>query len=218
MTRVRVDLNISLDGYGTTVDQTPDDIFGQDWGRLTAAYAATRTVRERVFGDSSGDGTAGVDESYAARYFEGIGAEVMGAGMFGIHAHPDDSAWRGWWGDEPPFRVPVFVITSRTRESISFDNGTVFHFRAAPASDVLAEAVAAAGGRDVRVGGGLRTVRSFLAADLVDELHVAIAPILLGQGENLWTDLRGWEQGKTVRSEVAESGTIHVTIERGAVA
>lgn len=111
MTRVRVDLNISLDGFATTTDQTPENPFGDDWGRLTAAYVATRTFRERVLHDASGEGTTGVDDRYAARYFEGVGAEIMGAGMFGLHANPDDPDWRGWWGDEPPFRVPVFVLT-----------------------------------------------------------------------------------------------------------
>lgn len=112
---VRVDLNISLDGFATTTDQTADDPMGEDWGRLTAAYAATRTFRERVLHDPSGEGTTEVDDEYAAAYFEGIGAEIMGAGMFGLHANPDDSDWRGWWGDEPPFRVPVFVLTQHDR-------------------------------------------------------------------------------------------------------
>ena len=108
---VRVDVNISLDGYATTEGGTPENPMGDDWGRLTAAYAATRTFRERVFHDTSGEGTTGVDDKYAAAYFEGIGAEIMGAGMFGFHTFPDDPDWNGWWGDEPPFRVPLFVLT-----------------------------------------------------------------------------------------------------------
>ena len=115
MTRVRVDLNISLDGFATTTDQTPENPFGDDWGRLTDAYVATRTFRERVLHDTSGAGTTGVDDEYAARYFEAVGAEIMGAAMFGLHEHPDDPDWRGWWGDEPPFRVPVFVLTHTPR-------------------------------------------------------------------------------------------------------
>lgn len=115
MTRVRVDLNISLDGFATTTDQTPENPFGDDWGRLTAAYVGTRTFRERVLHDASGAGTTGVDDDYAARYFEAVGAEIMGAAMFGLHEHPDDPAWKGWWGDEPPFRVPVFILTHSPR-------------------------------------------------------------------------------------------------------
>lgn len=125
---VRVDLNVSLDGYATTEGGTPENPMGEDWNKLTAAYVATRTFRERVLHDTSGEGTTGVDDRYAAAYFEGIGAEIMGAGMFGFHSFPDDPDWRGWWGDEPPFRIPVFVLTHRERQTIDFANGTSFHF------------------------------------------------------------------------------------------
>lgn len=214
MTRVRVDLNISLDGFATTTDQTPENPFGEDWGRLTAAYTATRTFQQRVFHDTSGAGTTGVDETYAARYFEGIGAEIMGAAMFGLHLHADDPDWRGWWGDEPPFEVPVFVLTHTPRPSIEFANGTSFHFLSATPEEALRTAVEAAGGADVRIGGGATTVREFLRAGLVDDLHVGITPILTGSGIRLWDDLRGLESGYRVSSEVAESGVVHVTFTR----
>ncbi|QXE29939.1 dihydrofolate reductase family protein [Microbacterium paraoxydans] len=214
MTRVRVDLNITLDGFATTTDQTPENPFGEDWGRLTAAYTATRTFQERVFHDTSGAGTTGVDEKYAAQYFQGIGAEIMGAGMFGLHANPDDPEWRGWWGEEPPFEVPVFVLTHTPRPSIEFANGTSFRFLSATPEEALREAVAVAGGRDVRVGGGATTVREFLRAGLVDDLHVGITPILIGSGIRLWDDLRGLEAGYRVTSEVAESGVTHITFSR----
>ena len=211
---VRVDLNISLDGFATTTDQTPENPFGDDWGRLTAAYAATRTFRERVLHDTSGAGTTGVDDRYAVAYFDGIAAEIMGAGMFGLHDFADDPGWRGWWGEEPPFRVPVFVLTHTPRASIEFANGTVFHFLEATPDEVLARAKEAAAGGDVRIGGGPTTIRPFLRAGLVDRLHVAIAPLLLGDGIRLWDELRGLESGYTVTSETAESGTIHVTFAR----
>ncbi len=211
---VRVDLNISLDGYGTTEGGTPENPFGEDWNKLTAAYVATRTFRERVFHDTSGEGTTGVDDRYAAAYFEGVGAEIMGAGMFGFHTFPDDPDWKGWWGDEPPFRVPVFVLTHRKRDSIDMAGGTTFHFVEETPSAVLAQAVAAAHGKDVRVGGGVSTVREFLKAGLVDRLHIAITPTLLGRGINLWDDLRGFEDGCEVQSEIAESGVVHVTFAR----
>ncbi|RRS01344.1 dihydrofolate reductase family protein [Glycomyces terrestris] len=213
MGRVRVDLNISLDGYASTTDQTPEDPFGRDWGRLTAAYAGTRTFRERVLGQP-GKGTTGLDDEYAAAYFEGIGAEVMGAGMFGLHEHPNDPEWQGWWGPNPPFGVPVFVLTHEERPSLEMEGGTVFHFVQSSLEDAVAAARKAAGDLDVRVGGGVTTARAALAAGLVDRLHVAIAPILLGRGQNLWADLREFEQGYEVRSEVAPSGTIHVTFSR----
>lgn len=211
---VRVDLNVSLDGYATTEGGTPDNPMGEDWNRLTAAYVATRTFRERNLRDTSGEGTTGVDDRYGAAYFEGIGAEIMGAGMFGFHSFPDDPDWKGWWGDEPPFHVPVFVLTHRTREAIDMRGGTTFHFVDASPQAVLERALAVADGLDVRVGGGATTVREFLTAGLVDQLHVAIVPILLGRGVNLWSDLRGLEGGYEVRTETAESGVVHVTFSR----
>lgn len=215
MTRVRIDLNISLDGVAAPADPTPENPMGADWGPLTAAYAATRTFRERVLGDTSGAGTTGVDDAYAAAYFEGIGAEIMGAAMFGLHSFPDDPDWKGWWGDEPPFGCPVFVLThTAPRPSIPMHAGTTFHFRSSAIEDVLAEAAEAAGGLDVRVGGGVGAAREFLRAGLVDQLHVAIAPILLGRGTRLWDDVRGLELTHKVTTEVAESGTIHVTFTR----
>jgi dihydrofolate reductase len=214
MTRVRVDLNISLDGFGTTTDQTPENPFGNDWGLLTAEYVATRAFRERVFHDTSGAGTTGVDNEYVTRYFEGVGSEIMGAGMFGLHDFPDDPDWKGWWEEEPPFGYPVFVLTHTERPSLEMANGTAFRFLSATPEDALTKAVEAANGGDVRVGGGLSTVREFLAAGLVDELHVATVPILLGRGIRLWDDLRGLQDGYAVKSEVAESGVTHVTFSR----
>lgn len=215
MTRVRIDLNISLDGYASAADPTPENPMGEDWGKLTAAYAATRTFRQRVFHDDSGAGTTGVDDAYAAAYSQGIGAEIMGAAMFGLHSFPDDPDWQGWWEDEPPFEVPVYVLThTAPRPPIAMANGTTFHFRSAAIEDVLAEATDAAQGADVRVGGGVGTARAFLRAGLVDDLHVAIAPVLLGRGVRLWDDLREFELNRTVKSEVAESGTVHVTFTR----
>lgn len=211
---VRVDLNISLDGFATTTDQTPDDPFGQDWVRLVAAYVATRTFRARVLHDTSGEGTTGVDDRYAEEYFAEIGAEIMGAGMFGLHDHADDPDWRGWWGDEPPFRVPVFVLTHMQRPAIEMAGGTTFHFISATPEEALERALGVANGKDVRVGGGPTTVRAFLTAGLVDQLHVAIAPILLGRGIRLWDGLRELESGYAVKADTAPSGTIHLTFRR----
>lgn len=211
---VRVDLMISLDGFATTTDQTPESPFGEDWPRLVGAYVATRTFRERVFKDTTGSGTTGVDDEYAKDYFDNVGAEIMGAGMFGFHNFPDDPNWRGWWGEEPPFRVPVFVLTHSPRPSMEMAGGTTFHFLDTTAVDVLQQATSVAGGKDVRIGGGPTVVRDFLKAGLVDRLHVAITPILLGRGIRLWDDLRGLEGGYTVKAETAPSGTIHLTFQR----
>lgn len=214
MTRVRVDLFASLDGYVPS-DQTHDNPMGEEWGRLTAAYGATRSFRQRVLHDTSGEGTTGVDDRYAAAHFEGVGAEIIGAAMFGLHAFPDDPDWKGWWGPEPPFGYPVYVLThSAPRPSIPMAGGTTFHFRSGPIEDVLAEATATADGRDVRVGGGTGTARDFLRAGLVDDLHVMVAPILLGRGMRVWDDLAGLDRTHEVATEVAESGTVHVTYTR----
>jgi dihydrofolate reductase len=214
MTRVRIDLFSSLDGL-TSAAGGPENPMGEDWGPLTASYVATRTMKQRVFGDTTGNGTTGIDDAYAAAFFDGVGAEVMGAAMFGLHSFPDDPEWKGWWGDEPPFGYPVYVLTSTApRPDIAMQGGTTFRFRSAPIEDVLAEATAAASGLDVRVGGGISTARAFVRAGLVDDLHVAIAPVVLDRGHRVWEDLRGLEQTHRMTTEVAESGTIHVTFTR----
>ena len=211
---VRVDLNISLDGFATTTDQTPENPMGEDWSRLVAAYVATRTFRARVLHDGTGEGSTGIDDKYAEAYFAQVGAEIMGAGMFGLHAHPDDPDWRGWWGEEPPFRVPVFVLTNTPRPSIEMAGGTTFHFVTGGIHEALDLARKAAKGMDVRIGGGTNTIQQYLRASLIDELHVAIAPILLGRGERLFegVDLRalGYECVQFAASEKAT----HVVLRR----
>lgn len=211
---VRVDLNISLDGFATTTDQTSENPMGEDWGRLVAAYVATRTFRARVLHDTTGEGSTGVDDKYAEAYFAQVGAEIMGAGMFGLHTHPDDPDWQGWWGEEPPFRVPVFVLTHTARPSLEMAGGTTFHFLATTPQAALDLATEAASGNDVRIGGGATVVRDFLKAGLVDQLHVAVAPIILGSGIRLWDDLRGLESDYQVTAETADSGTMHLTFRR----
>lgn len=211
---VRIDLNLSLDGVAAPANQTPENPMGEDWGRLVEVYLGTRTMRERVLQETTGEGTTGIDDRYAAAYFDGVGAEIIGAGMFGLHAFGDDPHWRGWWGEEPPFRAPVYVLTHQERPAIDFANGTRFEFLSATPEDALARAREHARGGDIRVGGGVGVARDFLRAGLVDRIHVAIAPIVLGRGVRLWDDLRALERDYTVTSEVAESGVIHVTFAR----
>ena len=214
MTRIRMDLFASLDGYQPD-DPTSDNPMGTDWGRLTSAWAATRTFRQHVFGDTSGEGTTGVDDRNKIAFDEGIGAEIMGAGMFGFHAFPNDPDWKGWWGPNPHYGVPVYVLThTAPRPSIPMEDGTTFHFRDAAIEDVLAEATKAAGDQDVRITGGYSTVRAFLRAGLADDVHLMVSPIFLGRGNRLWDDLSGFELTHKVTTEVAESRTIYVTLTR----
>lgn len=138
----------------------------------------------------------------------------MGAGMFALHNFPNDPSRQGWWGEEPPFRCSVFVLTHTPRPSLEMARGAIFHFVAADPTEVLRQATTAAAGQDVRVGGGVTVVRSYLKAGLVDRLHVAIVPILLGRGIRLWDDLRGLETDYSVNSEVAESGVVYQNFRR----
>lgn len=215
MSRVRLDLFLSLDGFTSVAEQDHENPMGADWGQLTANYAATRTFKARVLNDTSGSGTTGVDDAYAATFFDGVGAEIMGAGMFGLHTFPNDPQWQGWWGDRPPFGCPVYVLSSTApRPMMSMEGGTTFHFRNTAIEDVLSEARESAAGLDVRIGGGISTARSFLSAGLVDDLHLMVAPVILDRGTRFWDGLRGLELTHQVRTEVAESGTIHVTFSR----
>ena len=202
---------ISLDGYGAGAGLSRDEPMGHAGFRLHRWKKETRFWGEMV---GEPGGSRGVDHVFAHQYNPGIGAEIMGAGKFGLHNFPDDPNWKGWWGDEPPFRCPVFVLTHTTRPSIEMAGGTTFHFLAANPVEALEKAMKAANGKDVRIGGGPTMVRDYLKTGLVDRLHVAITPIVLGRGIRLWDDLRGLEAGYTVRSETAESGTIHLTFQR----
>nr|WP_062330509.1 dihydrofolate reductase family protein [Herbidospora sakaeratensis] len=208
MSAVRVhNLSISLDGFATGDGQALDAPFGHAGERLHEWMFATR------FWDETGGGS-GADHVFAARHGHGIGAEIMGAGKFGPPGWQDDPAWRGWWGETPPFRTPVFVLTHRPRPSIEMDGGTTFHFLDASPAEALGRARKAADGLDVRVGGGPTVVRDFLAAGLVDHLHVVQVPILLGRGVRLWDGLEALEETYTIEAVSTPSGVTHLTFTR----
>ncbi|GAB4064391.1 dihydrofolate reductase family protein [Angustibacter speluncae] len=176
-------LMLSSDGFGTGVGQSLERPFGHADPALLASWAgATASWPNRT----DPGGTRGLDDYFTRDFTNNIGAEIMGRGKFGPQQGPwDDLGWQGWWGDDPPFRTPVFVLTHHPRPSITLSD-TTFHFLDASPHEALEQAVAAAGGRDVRLGGGVRTVREFLDADLVDAMHVAVAPVELGEGGRLW--------------------------------
>jgi dihydrofolate reductase len=160
-------------------------------------------------------GSNGADEAFASNWGTGIGAEIMGRNKFGPQRGPwADEDWKGWWGDDPVFHTPVFVLTHHPRPTIQMKGGTTFHFIEATPAEALTIAQEAAGELDVRIGGGPSTVRQMLAADLIDHLHIVIAPIVLGRGERLWDGLEGLEERFDVEAISTPSGVIHVTFTR----
>ncbi len=207
LTRVH-NLSISLDGFATGEPQSAEAPFGHAGQRLHEWMFATR------FWDPAG--SAGVDDAFAQQHGIGIGAEIMGASKFGPPGWQDDPGWTGWWGENPPFHTPVFVLTHRPGPPIEREGGTVFHFLEATPSEALEIARDAAAGQDVRIGGGPSVVRDFLAAGLVDHLHVVQVPILLGRGVRLWDGLEGVEDGYEVEAVSSPSGVTHLTFTRKA--
>src|SRR5690606_34244469 len=210
MSQVRVhNFSISLDGFGTGEGLTREAPFGHAGERLHEWMVATRFWTDMV-GESGG--SVGVDHAFAERHEPGIGAEIMGRGKFGPpEGGPwtdvgTDEEWRGWWGPNPPFHTPVFVMTHYPRPPIEMEGGTTFHFIDASPEEVLELAKEAAGGLDVRIGGGPSTVRQFLAADLIDFLHVVQVPILLGRGVRLWDGLEGIEERFDIEAISSPSG------------
>jgi dihydrofolate reductase len=178
---------LSLDGYGAGPDQSIDNPLGRGGISLHEWMFATRTAR-RMFGREGGD--TGMDDDFTARGFENIGAWIMGRNMFGPVRGPwPDETWRGWWGDNPPYHAPVFVLSHHPRQPITMEGGTTFHFVADGIESALHQASSAAHGMDVRLGGGVDTIQQYLKARLVDEMHVAVSPIILGSGEALFSGI-----------------------------
>jgi len=219
MSRVRVhNFAISLDGYGTGDGLTLEAPFGHAGERLHEWMFETRFWRSMV-GQPGGD--EGVDDAFAVRHGPGIGAEIMGRGKFGPYTggwtHPETGEeWRGWWGPNPPFHTPVFVLTHDPRPPIEMDGGTTFHFIDATPQEALDVAKEAAGDLDIRIGGGPTTIRDFLAEDLIDLVHFVQVPIVLGRGVSVWDGLEGLEDRYDVEATSSPSGVTHLTLTRKA--
>ena len=190
MSKLRVHcFALSLDGYGAGPDQGLEHPLGVGGEQLHQWFLPTRTFQQMHGGT---DGTTGLEDDFAARGFANIGAWILGRNMFSPSRGAwKDDAWQGWWGDNPPFHHPVFVLTHHPHDPIEMDGGTTFHFVTDGAEVALERAVAAANGQDVRVGGGAATIQQYMRAGLIDDLHVAIVPILLGNGERLFANLEG---------------------------
>lgn len=213
MSRVRVhNFSISIDDFGTGEGLSLEEPFGHAGHRLHEWMVATRFGRSQLLGEPGG--SEGVDDVMAERFAPGIGAEIMGAGKFGPPGWQDDPSWRGWWGENPPFHTPTFVMTHRPRPPIEMKGGTAFHFLDATPAEALEVAREAADGLDVRIGGGPTVLREFLAAGLVDHLHVVQVPILLGRGVRLWDGLEGLEDQYEVEVVSTPSGVTHLTFSR----
>ncbi|HEY2213437.1 MAG TPA: dihydrofolate reductase family protein [Acidimicrobiales bacterium] len=213
MSLVRVhNMGVSLDGFSTGEGQSMEQPFGHAGSRLLDGFLGTRMFRNM---HGQGGGSNGVDEAFANNWGPGIGAEIMGRNKFGYQRGPwADEEWKGWWGDNPMFHTPVFVLTHHPRPTLEMEGGTTFYFIDATPAEALKLAQDAAGDLDVRIGGGPTTVRQFLAADLVDHLHVVVAPIVLGRGERLWDGLEGLEERFDIEAISSPSGSTHLTFTR----
>ena len=215
MGKLRVaSISLSVDGFGAGPDQDIDHPLGVAGLAIFKWAFATRTFTRMHGGEG---GTTGVDDQFAARGFEGVGAWIIGRNMFGPVRGPwPDEAWKGWWGDTPPYHVPVFVLTHHPRPSLEMAGGTVFHFVTDGIHSALAQAKAAAEDQDVRIGGGVATIRSYLMAGLVDEMHVAIAPALLGTGEALFAGIDLVRLGFRCSEHVGTPDATHIVLTKDA--
>ncbi len=215
MAKLRVEsFAVSLDGYGAGPDQDLQNPLGVRGAELMEWFFATRVWRA-MHGQDSGE--TGIDDEMAEAAYRGVGAWILGRNMFGPVRGPwPDGSWTGWWGDEPPYHTPVFVLTHYPRPPVRMKGGTEFRFVTEGIHAALEQAMAAADGRDVRLGGGVATVRQYLRARLVDELHLALRPVLLGSGEHLWRDLDLRALGYRCTNAVPGERATHVFLRRAA--
>jgi dihydrofolate reductase len=213
MSKLRVhNLSMSFDGYSAGHDQSLEQPLGRGGEQLHEWMFATRTMR-RLMGEDGG--TVGVDDAFVARAQEGVGATIMGRNMYGpVRGDWDPEMWTGWWGEEPPFHHPVVVLTHHAAEPIEMAGGTSFHFVADGIESALEQARDAAGELDVAIGGGASTIQQYLHARLIDDLHVAVLPILLGSGTRLFDHLDGGPEGYRCVELVSSPSAVHARFER----
>ncbi|MES0137175.1 dihydrofolate reductase family protein [Mesorhizobium sp. M0016] len=213
MSKLRVNaFTLSLDGFGAGPDQDLQNPLGVGGEDLHKWMTGTRTFHEMVGKDG---GSTDVDDRFTVRSFDNVGAWILGRNMFGpIRGAWPDENWKGWWGNNPPYHVPTFVLTHHKRDPIVMEGGTIFRFVAGGIHAALEQAKAAAGGKDVRVGGGVSTIRQYLKEKLIDELHLAVSPVLLGRGESLFAGLDMLKLGYQCTEQVATALATHVTIKR----
>lgn len=213
MTRVRVGgFSISFDGFGAGPDQSLEDPLGKGGEALHEWMFGTRTFRAMT---GAGGGSDGVDERFARRAMDGFGSFILGRNMFGpVRGQWPDESWTGWWGEDPPYHAPTFVLTNHARAPVEMKGGTSFIFVTEGIEAALEQAKAAAGGRDVKIGGGVSTVRQYLKAGLIDEMHLAVSPVALGSGEALLAGLDLPAMGFAVAETAITELAMHVVLER----
>ena len=213
MTRFRVNaFGISVDGFGAGAEQSLDNPMGV--GGLAMHGWAFETKTFRAMHGGEGGGT-GIDDEFAVRSFENVGAWILGRNMFGpVRGSWGDESWKGWWGDEPPYHVPVFVLTHYERPPLKMKGGTTFYFVTEGIEDAAKRAAEAAGGKDVRIGGGVSTVQQYLKAGVIDEMHLVVSPVLLGAGEKFFGNLDLVKMGFRVTQSVMSERVMHVVMEK----
>ncbi len=216
MSKLRVQcFCLSLDGYGAGPNQDLKNPLGIGGDAMFQWFFPTRTFQSVICGKGSDVGTTDINDEFARRGFENVGAWILGRNMFGpIRGVWPDDQWKGWWGEEPPYHTPAFVLTHHARAPLVMAGGTTFYFVTDGIEAALQRAREAAGGKDVRVGGGVSTVRQYLCERLIDEMHLAVAPVLMGRGENLFAGLDLNALGYQVSEHIAGPGVTHVTVKR----
>jgi dihydrofolate reductase len=213
MSKVRIaGFNVSMDGYAAGPNQSLENPLGENGPSIFQWFFPTRMFHEMIGKD---DGETGPDNNFAYRSMDGFGAFILGRNMFGpIRGEWPDDAWKGWWGDNPPYHAPTFILTHHPRESITMEGGTVFHFVTGGIEEALQRAREAAGNKDIKIGGGVSTARQYIEAGHVDEMHLAIAPVVMGQGEALFAGLDLRAMGYKTIEHVPTARATHVVLAR----
>ena len=213
MQKLRVEsFTISADGFGAGPNQSLENPLGVGGGNLHQWFFPTKTFQQKVLGKS--DGTTGVDNEIAEKGFKDIGAWILGRNMFSPYRGVHDFNWKGWWGDNPTYHVPVFILTNYKRESIEMEGGTTFHFVTDGINAALEKAFDSANGKDVRIGGGVSTIRQYLKAQLIDELNLVVSPVILGSGENLFYNLNLTSLGYKCTKHISTDKAMHLVIKK----
>jgi len=213
MQKLRVEsFTISADGFGAGPNQSLENPLGVGGGNLHQWFIPTKTFQQKVLGKS--EGTTGVDNEIAENGFKNIGAWILGRNMFSPYRGAHNADWKGWWGDNPTYHVPVFILTNHKHESIEMEGGTTFHFVTDGIISALEKAFDSANGKDVRLGGGVNTIRQYLNAQLIDELHLAVSPVILGSGENLFFNMDLTSLGYKCVKHISTDKAMHLIIKK----